>query len=53
MAGWFHNIPGGGPLMAMGIANVAWSATCWWRDCIIESDMGMHTEVGAAFSSAT
>lgn len=46
MAGWFHSIPGGGALMAMGIANVAMSATCWWRDCIIESDMGMHTEVG-------
>ncbi|MEW5318433.1 MAG: hypothetical protein WDW38_009655 [Sanguina aurantia] len=45
MAGWFHSIPGGGALMAMGIANVAMSATCWWRDCIIESDMGMHTEV--------
>lgn len=47
MAGWFHSIPGGGALMALGIANVAMSATCWWRDCIIESDMGMHTEVGA------
>ncbi|GLC46869.1 hypothetical protein PLESTB_000665600 [Pleodorina starrii] len=45
MTAWFHGIPTGTALMAFGIANLAWTATTWWRDCIIEGDMGMHTEV--------
>lgn len=45
MAGFFHAIPGGLPLMLTGMASTAVTATAWWRDCIIESDMGMHTEV--------
>ena len=42
---FFHCIPGGTPLMFTGILSTAASAIAWWRDCIIESDMGMHTEV--------
>lgn len=45
MAAWFHNMPTGGALMAFGMANIAWTAITWWRDCAIEGDMGMHTEV--------
>ncbi len=45
MTAWFHAIPGGTALMAFGILNTAWTAVTWWRDCIIEGDMGMHTEI--------
>jgi cytochrome c oxidase subunit 3 len=45
MTSFFHAIPGGTPLMLAGLASTAVNATSWWRDCIIESDMGMHTEV--------
>ncbi|GAX73296.1 hypothetical protein CEUSTIGMA_g750.t1 [Chlamydomonas eustigma] len=45
MAAFFHAIPGGTPLMMTGILSTAATAIAWWRDCIIESDMGMHTEV--------
>lgn len=42
---WFHGINPGGMLMSAGVATIVMSAISWWRDCIIESDMGMHTEV--------
>ncbi len=45
MVAWFHQIPTGTALMTFGLLNTAWTATTWWRDCIIEGDMGMHTEV--------
>jgi heme/copper-type cytochrome/quinol oxidase subunit 3 len=45
MASFFHAIPGGTPLMMAGMMSIAATAIAWWRDCIIESDMGMHTEV--------
>lgn len=45
MTAWFHQIPTGTELMFFGLANTAWTATTWWRDCIIEGDMGMHTEI--------
>ncbi|EFJ47759.1 hypothetical protein VOLCADRAFT_81376 [Volvox carteri f. nagariensis] len=45
MAAWFHQIPGGSALLAFGMANLTWTAITWWRDCIIEGDMGMHTEI--------
>ncbi|GIL61769.1 hypothetical protein Vafri_16154 [Volvox africanus] len=45
MAAWFHNIPTSGALMAFGIGNIAWTAATWWRDCTIEGEMGMHTEI--------
>mmetsp|Transcript_1874 Transcript_1874/g.4025 ORF Transcript_1874/g.4025 Transcript_1874/m.4025 type:complete len:383 (+) Transcript_1874:92-1240(+) len=45
MSAFFHAIPGGQALMLTGLLSTAATATAWWRDCIIESDMGMHTEV--------
>lgn len=45
MAAWFHAIPGGTELMFFGLANTLWTSITWWRDCIIEGDMGMHSEV--------
>jgi hypothetical protein len=45
MAGWFHAIPGTGAVMYTGVASTAMTALAWWRDCIIEADMGMHSEV--------
>lgn len=45
MSSWFHAVPGGAELMFFSIANIVWSATSWWRDIIIEGDMGMHTEI--------
>lgn len=45
MTTFFHGMPGGQALLLTGLASVAMSAVAWWRDCIIESDMGMHTEV--------
>lgn len=45
MAGWFHCIPYMGSLMAGGLGSLFLTAVAWWRDCLIESDMGMHTEV--------
>jgi cytochrome c oxidase subunit 3 len=46
MTSFFHAIPGGNALMLTGLASTTMTAVAWWRDCIIESDMGMHTEVG-------
>ncbi len=46
MTAFFHAIPGGQALMISGLLSTAATAIAWWRDCIIESDMGMHTEVG-------
>eukprot|EP00967_Tisochrysis_lutea_P096394 scaffold141108_cov19-Tisochrysis_lutea.AAC.5 len=48
MAGWFHAIPGTSEVMYAGVASVAATALAWWRDCIIEADMGMHSEVRVA-----
>lgn len=45
MSAWFHAIPHGGIVMFTGLGSLIATATAWWRDCIIESDMGMHTEV--------
>lgn len=45
MSAFFHSMPGGTALMLTGIGSVAMTAMAWWRDCIIESDQGMHTEV--------
>ncbi|KAG2483102.1 hypothetical protein HYH03_017996 [Edaphochlamys debaryana] len=45
MVAWFHNLPYGGALMSLGIFNIFWTSVSWWRDCVIEGDMGMHTEV--------
>lgn len=45
MSGWFHAIPHCGALMFGGLGSCLLTAVAWWRDCIIESDMGMHTEV--------
>mmetsp|Transcript_8103 Transcript_8103/g.21594 ORF Transcript_8103/g.21594 Transcript_8103/m.21594 type:complete len:393 (+) Transcript_8103:101-1279(+) len=45
MAGWFHAIPGTSEVMYAGVASVAATALAWWRDCIIEADMGMHSEL--------
>lgn len=47
MAGWFHQIPGCTEVMFTGVTSVAATSLAWWRDCIIEGDMGMHTEVRA------
>ena len=49
MTTFFHGMPGGQALLLTGLASVAMSAMAWWRDCIIESDMGMHTEVGVGW----
>uniref|UniRef100_A0A7R9YXB4 Cytochrome c oxidase subunit 3 n=2 Tax=Chlamydomonas euryale TaxID=1486919 RepID=A0A7R9YXB4_9CHLO len=45
MIAFFHSIPGGGALMLTGLLSTGLTSIAWWRDCIIESDMGMHTEV--------
>lgn len=45
MAGWYHAIPHCGAIMFGGLASMIATGVAWWRDCIIESDMGMHTEV--------
>lgn len=45
MAGWFHAIPTMGAVMFAGLGSLLATGVAWWRDCIIESDMGMHTEV--------
>lgn len=45
MTNFFHAIPGGTPLFLTSVACIAATATSWWRDCIIESDSGMHTEI--------
>lgn len=42
---WFHAYDYGTALMLTGMVSTALTALSWWRDCIIESDMGMHTEV--------
>ncbi len=47
MSAWFHAIPGGGAVMFAGLGSLLATAVAWWRDCIIESDLGMHTEVRA------
>jgi hypothetical protein len=46
MSGWFHAIPHCGALMFGGLGATLATAVAWWRDAIIEGDMGMHTEVG-------
>lgn len=45
MTAWFHAIPGGTELMMFGLANTLWTSITWWRDCVIEGDMGMHSDV--------
>lgn len=45
LVGWFHGITESTAVMYVGTACTAMTATAWWRDCIIESDMGMHTEM--------
>ena len=45
MTTFFHAMPGGTALLLTGLLSVTASAVAWWRDVIIESDMGMHTEV--------
>ncbi|KAL6748047.1 cytochrome c oxidase subunit III domain-containing protein [Haematococcus lacustris] len=45
MAGWFHAIPHCGAIMFGGLGATAMTAIAWWRDCYIESDYGMHTEI--------
>lgn len=45
MATWFHSVPGSAPLFFGSIAQLVWLATTWWRDCAIEGEMGMHTDV--------
>jgi hypothetical protein len=47
MSGWFHAIPHSGALMFGGLGATLATAIAWWRDAIIEGDMGMHTEVRA------
>mmetsp|Transcript_16516 Transcript_16516/g.35719 ORF Transcript_16516/g.35719 Transcript_16516/m.35719 type:complete len:382 (-) Transcript_16516:367-1512(-) len=45
MCAFFHAIPGGTAAMLTGLLCTTATAVSWWRDCIIESDLGMHTEV--------
>jgi cytochrome c oxidase subunit 3 len=45
MSGWFHTVPYCGTLFAAGTACTVATAAAWWRDCVIESDMGFHTEI--------
>lgn len=45
MAGWFHCIPHMDQMMYLGVATTLGNAIAWWRDCYIEADLGMHTEV--------
>jgi len=45
MAGWFHAMPHMGAIMFTGLGSLFLTATAWWRDCMIESDLGMHTGV--------
>lgn len=45
MAGWFHSVPHTGAMMMLGFTSTLVTALSWWRDCLIESDMGCHSEV--------
>lgn len=45
MASFFHAIPGGTAVMLTGMLSTTATAIAWWRDIIIESDKGFHTEV--------
>eukprot|EP00199_Chlamydomonas_sp_CCMP681_P002186 CAMPEP_0119105412 /NCGR_PEP_ID=MMETSP1180-20130426/3374_1 /TAXON_ID=3052 ORGANISM="Chlamydomonas cf sp, Strain CCMP681" /NCGR_SAMPLE_ID=MMETSP1180 /ASSEMBLY_ACC=CAM_ASM_000741 /LENGTH=386 /DNA_ID=CAMNT_0007090451 /DNA_START=38 /DNA_END=1198 /DNA_ORIENTATION=- len=45
MSGWFHCIPHCGAIMFAGGASTILTAVAWWRDCVIEADMGMHSEL--------
>ena len=42
---WWKAYEYGLPLMLIGMGSTVATSVSWWRDCIIESDMGMHTEV--------
>ncbi|GFR41664.1 hypothetical protein Agub_g2406 [Astrephomene gubernaculifera] len=44
-ASYSHGLPGGGWVLACALGNLTWTATTWWRDCVIEGDMGMHSEL--------
>jgi cytochrome c oxidase subunit 3 len=42
---WWHHYPGGEYVLATGLTNVTLTATNWWRDMCIESQMGMHNDI--------
>lgn len=43
--GWSHHIVGMTTVMNAGLACILATATAWWRDCLIEGELGMHTEL--------
>jgi len=45
MVDFFHAVPGGQAVFVLTMANIALTMGSWWRDCMIENELGMHTAV--------
>nr|AAG17278.1 cytochrome c oxidase subunit III [Polytomella sp. Pringsheim 198.80]AAK82665.1 cytochrome c oxidase subunit III [Polytomella sp. Pringsheim 198.80] len=45
LAQYFHGVAGSAPLLFGSVAHLTLLAITWWRDCAIEAEMGMHTDV--------